>query len=77
MPGVTDQDFEAANLMMKVLDDELGLEIRTKRSLSYAVFSYMINYSRGIGMIGVSTSKTKRDFGSNQSSDSENQGTSL
>ncbi|MFW7381189.1 MAG: M16 family metallopeptidase [Oligoflexus sp.] len=59
MPGVTDSDFEAANLMIKVLDEELSLEIRTKRSLSYAVFSYMINYSRGIGMIGVTTSKPK------------------
>lgn len=59
MPGVTDSDFEAGNLMIKVLDEELGLEIRTRRSLSYAVFGYVINYSRGIGMIGVSTSRPK------------------
>jgi predicted Zn-dependent peptidase len=59
MPGVEDPDFQAANLMTKIFDDELGLEIRTKRSLSYSIYSYMLNYSRGIGMIGASTSNPK------------------
>ena len=59
MPGFTHADSVAANFMMKVLDEELGLEIRTRRSLSYAVFSYVIDYQLGIGIIGVTTSKPK------------------
>ena len=57
MPGFTDNDSVATNFMMKVLDEELSLEIRTRRSLSYAVFSYVIDYQLGIGIIGVTTSK--------------------
>jgi predicted Zn-dependent peptidase len=60
MPGVHAEDFQAANLMTSILDEELSLEIRTKRSLSYAVFSYMIKYSQGIGVIGASTSKPQQ-----------------
>ena len=44
MPGFTDEDSVATNFMMKVLDEELSLEIRTRRSLSYAVYSYVLDY---------------------------------
>lgn len=58
MPGIKDQKQSAiSNLMFKILDEELGLEIRTRRSLSYSAFSFIIDYTMGIGMIGVSTSK--------------------
>lgn len=60
MPGIKEgQKSDVANLMFKILDEELGLEIRTRRSLSYAAFGYLIDYTMGIGMIGVSTSKPK------------------
>ncbi len=55
--GVTEKDAEAAEFMLKILDEELGEEIRTRRSLSYSVYSYMLQYSVGIGVIGASTSK--------------------
>jgi predicted Zn-dependent peptidase len=54
-----DKDSVAQSLMIKVLDEELGEEIRTKRSLSYAVWSYVIQYEIGIGMLSASTSKPK------------------
>ncbi len=57
MPGIHHKDSTAANFMMKILDEELSLEIRTKRSLSYSIYSYLIDYSIGIGVIGGSTSK--------------------
>ena len=59
MPGVKEQDYIASRIMMKILDDELSEEIRTRRSLSYSVFSFIIGYEIGIGVIGVSTSKPK------------------
>lgn len=59
MPGINHKDSSAANFMMKILDEELSLEIRTKKSLSYSIYSYLIDYSMGIGVIGGSTSKPK------------------
>lgn len=55
--GVTEKDAEAAEFMMKILDEELGQEIRTKRSLSYSVYSYMLQYTLGVGVMAASTSK--------------------
>jgi len=52
-------DAVAAGFLMRLLDEELGNEIRTKRSLSYSVYSYMIRNSIGIGVIGASTSKLR------------------
>jgi zinc protease len=60
--GITDKDAVAARLMIKVLDEELGEEIRTKRSLSYAVYSFLVQYEIGIGFISVSTSKPQETF---------------
>lgn len=54
-----DKDSVAQKLMINVLDEELGEEIRTKRSLSYAVWSHVIPYSIGIGMLSASTSKPR------------------
>ena len=58
-PGVRHPDFTDTKLMIRVLSEELGLEVRTRRSLSYAVHSYMLGNSIGIGMISVTTSKPK------------------
>jgi len=53
------KDEVATNFMIKVFDEELSEEIRTKRSLSYSVFSMMLQYEQGIGVISASTSKPK------------------
>lgn len=58
-PAVKDKDAVASKLMFEILSEELGEEIRTKRSLSYAVHSFVIQYSLGIGVISASTSKPK------------------
>jgi predicted Zn-dependent peptidase len=52
-----DPDEIEGNLMIKIFDEELSEEIRTRRSLSYAVYSFMIQYTEGIGVISASTSK--------------------
>jgi zinc protease len=59
VPPAASKDAVAAKLMFEILSEELGEEIRTRRSLSYSVFSYVIHYSMGIGVIGASTSKPK------------------
>ena len=58
-PSVTAKDAAAADLMFEILSERLQEEIRTKRSLSYAVYAGTIQYSQGIGIISVSTSKPK------------------
>ena len=59
VPAMTDKDAIATKLLFEILSEELGEEIRTKRSLSYAVHAFPIQYSRGIGIISVSTAKPK------------------
>jgi predicted Zn-dependent peptidase len=58
-PSITDEDVIATDMMLRILDEELGEEIRTKRSLSYGIFSYSIDYSIGIVIISATTSKPK------------------
>jgi predicted Zn-dependent peptidase len=58
-PSITDQDAVAARLMFEILSEELGDEIRTKRSLSYAVHAFLIEYHVGVGVLNASTSKPK------------------
>jgi zinc protease len=58
-PAITAKSAAAADLMFEILSERLQEEIRTKRSLSYAVYAGTIQYTQGIGMIAVSTSKPK------------------
>lgn len=58
-PSITAKDAAAADIMFEILSERLQEEIRTKRSLSYAVYAGTIQYSQGIGVISVSTSKPK------------------
>lgn len=58
-PSITAKDAAAADIMFEMLSERLQEEIRTKRSLSYAVYAGTIQYSQGIGVISVSTSKPK------------------
>lgn len=54
-----DKDAIPAHLMFEILSEELSDEVRTRRSLSYAVHSFLIQYHLGIGVISASTSKPK------------------
>jgi zinc protease len=58
-PAVMDKDAVAARLLFEILNEELGDEIRTRRSLSYAVYAFQIQYTKGIGVMGATTSKPK------------------
>ncbi len=58
-PSLMDKDAVATRLLYEILSEELGDLIRTKRSLSYAVHSFVIQYTLGIGVLSASTSKPK------------------
>lgn len=56
-PGVKSPERAAFGFMVKILDEELAEEVRTKRGLSYSVYGYYLPYSTGLGLISASTSK--------------------
>ena len=56
-PSVLAKDAVAADIMLEILSEKLQEEVRTKRSLSYAVYAQTIQYNQGIGVISASTSK--------------------
>ncbi len=58
-PSILAKDAPAADIMFEILSQKLQEEIRTKRSLSYAVYAGTIQYNQGIGVLSVSTSKPK------------------
>jgi len=57
LPAVTSPDAPAVNLLMRILSEELESEVRTKRSLSYAVYAQSVSLAMGIGVIHASTSR--------------------
>ncbi|MGE0173835.1 MAG: M16 family metallopeptidase [Oligoflexales bacterium] len=58
-PGVLHEDSIKTNMMLTILSEELGEEIRTKRSLSYGVYANLLDYGIGIAIISATTSKPK------------------
>lgn len=58
-PAATSTDAAAAEVMFEILSEKLQEEIRTKRSLSYAVHATTLQMNQGIGTIAASTSKPK------------------
>jgi zinc protease len=58
-PSILAKDAAAADIMFEILSQKLQEEIRTKRSLSYAVYAGTLQYNQGIGVLSVSTSKPK------------------
>jgi len=56
-PEATHKDAVASRLLFEILTEELGDEIRTRRSLSYSVYAFQIQYTKGIGVMGATTSK--------------------
>lgn len=59
LPPYTSPDAAAVNLLMRILSEELESEVRTKRSLSYAVFAQQVSLAMGLGVIHASTSHPK------------------
>lgn len=59
LPSFTSPDAPAVNLLMRILSEELESEVRTKRSLSYAVFAQSVSLTMGLGVIHASTSRPK------------------
>ncbi len=59
LPSYISPDAPAVNLLMRILSEELENEIRTKRSLSYAVFAQQVSLAMGLGVIHASTSRPK------------------
>jgi zinc protease len=57
LPSFTSPDSPAINLLMRILSEELETEIRTKRSLSYAVYAQSVSLAMGLGVIHASTSR--------------------
>jgi len=53
------EDELAVSIMIDILSDLLSEEIRTRRSLTYAVYAQTLQHSIGIGAIQASTSKPK------------------
>jgi predicted Zn-dependent peptidase len=59
LPPYTSQDATGVNLLMRILSEELESEVRTKRSLSYAVYAQQVSLAMGLGVIHASTSRPK------------------
>jgi predicted Zn-dependent peptidase len=59
LPPYTSPDAAAVNLLMRILSEELESEVRTKRSLSYAVYAQQVSLAMGLGVIHASTSHPK------------------
>ncbi len=61
-PSIKDPNYITSLLLFEILSEMLDEEIRTKRSLSYAVQAQTLQYSVGLGIISVSTSKPNETF---------------
>lgn len=58
-PNSTSPDATTAKLLFSILSEEMNLEIRTKRSLSYAAYAYTGQGQIGLGVFAISTPKPK------------------
>ncbi len=57
--GAASPEVSASRLLFEILSENLHEEVRTKRSLSYAVHGMSLQMQQGIGTIAASTSKPK------------------
>lgn len=58
-PALTEKHATVASLLFEIFNEELGDEVRTKRSLSYATHAYTLQLNAGIGIWSSTTSKPK------------------
>ncbi len=58
-PPIQSPEIPTITLLTRILNEELDEQVRTKRSLSYHVYSYNISNSIGIWVMGASTSSPK------------------
>lgn len=58
-PGAASKDAATAKVLFEIMSEELHEEVRTKRSLSYAISSMTLQLQEGIGVVHASTSKPR------------------
>lgn len=58
-PGAASPDAAASKVLFEIMSEELQEEVRTKRSLSYAIGAMTLQLQEGIGVVSASTSKPK------------------
>lgn len=58
-PGASSKDAAASRVLFEIMSEELHEEIRTKRSLSYAIGAMTLQLEEGIGVVSASTSKPR------------------
>ena len=58
-PGAASKDAAASRVLFEIMSEELHEEIRTKRSLSYAIGAMTLQLEEGIGVVTASTSKPR------------------
>ena len=61
-PNMTAKESSASRLLFEILSEEMALEIRTKRSLSYAAYAYTGQGQIGLGVFSISTPKPKESL---------------
>jgi predicted Zn-dependent peptidase len=58
-PSIMSQDAATSQILFEILSEEMAVEIRTKRSLSYSAYAYTGQGQIGLGVFSVSTPKPK------------------
>lgn len=58
-PGASSKDAAASRVLFEIMSEELHEDIRTKRSLSYAIGAMTLQLEEGIGVVSASTSKPR------------------
>lgn len=58
-PGASSKDAAASRVLFEIMSEELHEEVRTKKSLSYAIGAMTLQLSQGIGVVSATTSKPR------------------
>ncbi len=60
LPGITSPEAAGLLILSRILSEDLEDEVRTKQSLSYAIYAQNLNLAMGIGVIHASTSQPEK-----------------
>ncbi len=58
-PGASSKDSAASRVLFEIMSEELHEEVRTKKSLSYAIGAMTLQLEQGLGVVSASTSKPR------------------
>jgi predicted Zn-dependent peptidase len=61
-PSINSNEAATSRLLFEILSEEMAVEIRTKRSLSYAAYAYTGQGQIGLGVFSISTPKPKESL---------------